>query len=122
MMDLPYHKLGPILLTSTLTIDRVLRDTHHLCRDRSNTMANVEAEHMEQPKSKSTRKQDEEPIITTIDCFRILFGLLLLNSLLSYFITGDSYMWNYNPYWIRPKALAAKLVRCSYVSYITSKS
>lgn len=65
-------------------------------------------------KSKN-RTNDEEPLITTIDCFRILFGLLLLNSLLSYFITGDSYMWNYNPYWMRPKALAAKLVRYSHL-------
>lgn len=74
-----------------------------------------------EPKSKNT--ENEEPIITVIDCFRILFGLLLLSSLLSYFITdGESYLWNYNPYWIRPKALVAKLVRLPPTLHLPHKS
>lgn len=67
-------------------------------------------------------KEDEEPLITVIDGFRIIFGLLLLNCLLSYFITGDSYLWNYNPYWIRPKALVAKLVGVHTISFTQQKA
>lgn len=62
-------------------------------------------------KPSSTRRTKDEPSISTIDILRIIVGLLLLQSLLSYFITGDSFVWNYRAWWLRPKALAAKLVR-----------
>ncbi|KJY01251.1 cytochrome b5-like Heme/Steroid binding domain-containing protein [Zymoseptoria brevis] len=63
----------------------------------------------ESSNERSARSSNAEPVITILDCFRLVFGLLLLNSLLSYFVTGDSYSWNYHPWWLRPKALAAKL-------------
>ncbi|EME85560.1 uncharacterized protein MYCFIDRAFT_150623 [Pseudocercospora fijiensis CIRAD86] len=57
----------------------------------------------------STEQTKEENSITFLDGLRILAGLLVLNCLLSYFITGDSFLWNYTPWWSRPNALAAKL-------------
>jgi hypothetical protein len=73
--------------------------------------ANEEQSKSSSKTSKSSSTSRPEPPITILDCFRLIFGLLLLNSLLSYFVTGDSYLWNYNPWWIRPKAIVAKLVR-----------
>ncbi|GIZ46686.1 hypothetical protein CKM354_000980400 [Cercospora kikuchii] len=52
---------------------------------------------------------DAHPGITLVDGLRIVFGLLLLSGLLSYFITGDSVFWGYNAWWTKPKALVAKL-------------
>lgn len=56
-------------------------------------------------------KSEENTGIGVIDIFRIIAGLLLLNCIASYFVTGDSVTWNYRPWWIRPKILAARLVR-----------
>lgn len=60
----------------------------------------------------SRRETDEEQNrgFSVLDGLRIIVGLLLLNCLLSYFITGDSFLWGYKPWWIRPNALVAKLV------------
>ncbi|EME47914.1 hypothetical protein DOTSEDRAFT_113808, partial [Dothistroma septosporum NZE10] len=46
--------------------------------------------------------------LSVVDGFRIVFGLLLISSLLSYFINGNIF-WNHNAWWTRPRALAAKL-------------
>ncbi|KAM0713858.1 hypothetical protein Q7P37_010820 [Cladosporium fusiforme] len=40
--------------------------------------------------------------ITVVDVLRILGGLFLLNCLLSYFITNDSVLWGWRPWFIRP--------------------
>lgn len=39
---------------------------------------------------------------SVIDVLRILGGLFLLNCLLSYFITNDSVLWGYRPWFVRP--------------------
>lgn len=44
---------------------------------------------------------------------RILGGLFLLNCLLSYFITNDSVLWGYRPWFVRPAAVMRYLVRNS---------
>ena len=50
-------------------------------------------------KGKSTESQSG---ITVVDVLRILGGLFLLNCLLSYFITNDSVLWGYRPWFVRP--------------------
>lgn len=49
--------------------------------------------------------------VSVIDVLRILGGLLLLNCLLSYFITNDSVLWGWRPWFVRPNALMARIVR-----------
>lgn len=55
-------------------------------------------------------KSEENSGIGVVDTLRIIAGLLLINCVASYFVTGDSVTWNYRPWWIRPKVLAARLV------------
>lgn len=67
----------------------------------------------EASKAKSTAgrsKSEESSGIGVVDTLRIIAGLLLINCVASYFVTGDSVTWNYRPWWIRPKVLAARLV------------
>lgn len=56
------------------------------------------------------RKDEDSNGFSVLDGFRIVFGLLLISSLLSYFINGNIF-WNHNAWWTRPRALVAKLVR-----------
>jgi hypothetical protein len=44
------------------------------------------------------------------DIFRILAGILLLNFALSFFITGNSLLWGYTPWWSRWGVIRVKLV------------
>ncbi|KAL8817819.1 MAG: hypothetical protein Q9223_003428, partial [Gallowayella weberi] len=44
-----------------------------------------------------------------LDILRILVGLLLLSTTLSYFITSNSLTWGYRPPWTRPARLRAWL-------------
>ncbi|KAI9846632.1 MAG: hypothetical protein M1838_001209, partial [Thelocarpon superellum] len=44
-----------------------------------------------------------------LDIFRLLTGLLILNSALSYFVTNDSLIWGYKTHWLRPGAIQAWL-------------
>ncbi|KAK1078404.1 hypothetical protein LTR33_007265 [Friedmanniomyces endolithicus] len=53
------------------------------------------------PQTRSTSKT-----FGTLDLLRILGGLLLLNCLLSYFITNDSVLWGWRPWFIRPGPIA----------------
>ncbi|KAL8786540.1 MAG: hypothetical protein Q9195_008171 [Heterodermia aff. obscurata] len=48
--------------------------------------------------------------ISLLDILRLLTGLLLLSSSLSWFITGDSLLWGYRPALTRPSRLKAWLV------------
>lgn len=59
----------------------------------------------------STNDEIELQPITTLDIIRLLFGLLLLNFLLSYFITGDSFIWGYQLWWLRPRVIMNMFVR-----------
>ena len=45
-----------------------------------------------------------------LDILRIISGAFLLNCLLSYFITNDSMLWGYRPWFIRPKVVMRWLV------------
>jgi predicted heme/steroid binding protein len=51
-------------------------------------------------------KKDEDSIgLSVIDILRLLAGGLLLNCLLSYFITSNSLTWGWRPWFIRPQVL-----------------
>nr|POE86501.1 membrane steroid-binding protein 2 [Quercus suber] len=43
--------------------------------------------------------------ITKLDILRLVAGLLVLNCLLSYFVTSSSFTWNYNPQFLRPAVI-----------------
>lgn len=68
------------------------------------------------PPTKRTQRRrledaESETGISLLDILRILGGLLLLSSALSYFITRESLFWNYRPSITRPGVLKAWLVR-----------
>ncbi len=44
--------------------------------------------------------------LSLLDILRILAGLLILNSSLSYFITNDSFLWGYRPWFLQPRHIA----------------
>jgi hypothetical protein len=48
--------------------------------------------------------------ISGLDVLRMLGGLFLLNCLLSYFITTDSVLWGWRPWFIRPAVVMRYLV------------
>ncbi|KAK5116502.1 hypothetical protein LTR62_008051 [Meristemomyces frigidus] len=50
----------------------------------------------------STTSTEAAHSFSIIDILRIVAGLMLLNCLLSYFITNDSLLWGYKPWFIRP--------------------
>jgi hypothetical protein len=59
--------------------------------------------------------------LSTVDILRIIAGLLLLNSSLSYFIMGDSFLWGYRPWFILPRVLMQWIVSSiSIVHHIVS--
>ncbi|KAI9660488.1 MAG: hypothetical protein M1821_009838 [Bathelium mastoideum] len=59
--------------------------------------------------SRTQLKTDPERIggFGFLDVLRVLGGVLLLNTVLSYFITGDSVLWGYRPWWTRQGPLKA---------------
>ncbi|KAL8679444.1 MAG: hypothetical protein Q9186_004274 [Xanthomendoza sp. 1 TL-2023] len=71
------------------------------------------------PPPSPTRQHDLSPtsdspdqisrLPSPLDILRILTGLLLLSTTLSYFITTNSLTWNYRPPWTRPARLRAWL-------------
>lgn len=58
----------------------------------------------------ATRKSSSEGSFGVVDILRILGGLFLLNCLLSYFITNDSVLWGWRPWFVRPNAVAQYFV------------
>lgn len=48
--------------------------------------------------------------ISVVDVLRILGGLFLLNCLLSYFITNDSVLWGWRPWFVRPNEVSRYFV------------
>lgn len=46
-----------------------------------------------------------------LDVLRMLAGLLLLSCLLSYFVTNDSFLWGWRPWFVRPALVVRYLVR-----------
>ena len=55
----------------------------------------------------STPSREASNGFGVLDILRIAGGLLLLNCLLSYFITNDSVLWGWRPWFVRPAALSA---------------
>ena len=53
-----------------------------------------------------------------MDALRILGGLFLLNCLLSYFITNDSVLWGWRPWFVRPNVLMRYMVSSFYLCII----
>ncbi|KAK5128818.1 hypothetical protein LTR85_000151 [Meristemomyces frigidus] len=51
---------------------------------------------------KPTRPKRSGNSVGVVDILRLLAGLFLLNCLLSYFITNDSVLWGWRPWFIRP--------------------
>ena len=64
---------------------------------------------------KKGTKPDSEKIggIGFLDVLRVLGGVLLLNTVLSYFVTGDSVLWGYRPWWTRSGPLKTLMVPLS---------
>ena len=63
--------------------------------------------------STAQNKSGHEKIggLSFLDILRMLGGLILLNTVLSYFITGDSILWGYRPWWTRTGPLQTLLAR-----------
>ena len=45
--------------------------------------------------------------ISATDVLRMLVGITLLSSALSYFVTGGSFTWGYTPWWTKTNQLKA---------------
>ncbi len=54
--------------------------------------------------------EEDRVRISLLDILRVLAGLVLLSSILSYFITNSSLTWNYRPAWTRPAIIRSWLV------------
>jgi len=52
----------------------------------------------------------KEGAFSVMDALRILGGLFLLNCLLSYFITNDSVLWGWRPWFVRPGVVMRYIV------------
>jgi hypothetical protein len=48
--------------------------------------------------------------LSVLDVLRIIVGLLLLNSMLSYFVTTNSFLWGWKPWFSKPRAVMRWLV------------
>lgn len=57
--------------------------------------------------------------ISFTDVLRMLVAIALLNSALSYYITGDSFSWGYKPWWTKPTQIKAWKVCCSSTPFQT---
>ena len=71
--------------------------------DRSNSTS--------KPKAYVSDPDDGPSRLSVLDVLRVLGGLFLLSSTLSYFITGNSIIWGYRPAFTRPARIKAWLVR-----------
>lgn len=64
--------------------------------------------------SKIREEDNNKPLknsISFLDILRILGGIALLNTALSYYITGDAIAWGVRPWWVKPGRLQGWLVR-----------
>lgn len=57
-------------------------------------------------RSRSRDRSDENASLSVLDIVRIILGLVLLNCLLSYFVTNDSLLWGWRPWFVRPAVVA----------------
>ena len=63
------------------------------------------------PKAYTSDHDEGSNRLSVLDVLRVLGGLFLLSSTLSYFITGNSILWGYRPAITRPARIKAWLVR-----------
>ena len=70
------------------------------------TAANGSATATKDPTASSSPQEDSSPTLSVLDVLRLLLGLFLLSSLLSYFITNDSILWGYRPWYTRPSVIS----------------
>ena len=61
-------------------------------------------------KAYTSEEEDGPNRLSVLDVLRVLGGLFLLSSMLSYFITGNSILWGYRPAITRPARIKAWLV------------
>ncbi|OQN96211.1 hypothetical protein B0A48_17718 [Cryoendolithus antarcticus] len=61
------------------------------------------------PEIHGTTSKKESNGVGVMDILRILGGLFLLNCLLSYFITNDSVLWGYRPWFVQPSQISRYL-------------
>lgn len=57
----------------------------------------------------SSPEADDIGKVTVLDVLRVLGGVLLLNFALSWYITGESFLWGWRPWFSRPDGLKAWL-------------
>ena len=60
---------------------------------------------------KKTGRGKQVNSVGVVDVLRILGGLFLLNCLLSYFVTNDSVLWGWRPWFVRPNVVMRYWVR-----------
>ncbi|KAK4983272.1 hypothetical protein LTR50_007323 [Elasticomyces elasticus] len=58
------------------------------------------------PSTHSTSSQNDIGSIGLLDVLRVLGGLFLLSGALSYFVTKESVLWGYRPWFTKPKVVA----------------
>ena len=61
-------------------------------------------------KTYASDQEDGPNHLSVLDVLRVLGGLFLLSSTLSYFITGNSVLWDYRPAITRPARIKAWFV------------
>lgn len=76
------------------------------------TSNGVVGEKAKLPRLRTTEKKQS---ISVLDILRLIAGLIVLNCALSYFITNDSFLWGWKPWFVRPKAVMRWWVRYSSV-------
>ena len=86
-------------------------------RSRAQTQHQSEDDRILSPSGKASKAKshvedlDDGPTrFSLLDILRVLAGILLLSTTLSYFVTGNSIFWNYRPPYTRPARIKAWLV------------
>src|ERR1700712_6098737 len=87
-------------------------------QDSSATVPKVTTAGTALPDTKRTAKSatPKNGGVGVMDILRILGGLFLLNCLLSYFITNDSMLWGWRPWFVRPGVVMRYFVSLSRAS------
>ena len=70
-------------------------------------------------RSSSSPEAEEIGKVTVLDVLRGLGGLLLLNCVLSWSVTGDSLFWGWRPWFAQVKGIQAWMVSCGNFPLLT---
>lgn len=79
------------------------------------------SQHNEQPTTPTSAKAAVDSLnnrLSVTDVLRIVAGLLLLNSALSYFVTNDSIAWGWRPWFSKPENVRSWLVSALITSQL----